>query len=181
MLNAHTAVIEANRPIARIATPSTVSAGAAVTLDGLASSAACNRTIVTYAWAVTANTSNDTPVISNADQAGASVNAPASGDIVLRLTITDDQGAIDTADITITATNATTTSPLVSTAPACPVAVIPPTSQPIPGPTTPTESPPPKSDGGGGGSLPLQLLAMLAALLSMQRYFSRSFTKAFKY
>lgn len=183
MLYAPTAVVEAQRPIARIAAPTNVSAGAALTLDGLASSAACNQTIATYAWTITANSSNDTPVIANADQASASVNAPASGDIVARLTITDDQGAIDTADITITAATATTASPPASTTPSCPVAVVPPTSQPIPGPTTPTASPPvpSRNGGGGGGSLPLQLLAVLAALSVTQRYFSRSFTKAFKY
>jgi serine protease len=181
MLNANTAIQQAQRPIAFIAAPASVSAGATFPLDGSSSSAACGRTVASYSWSVVSATGTASPVISSDTEALASVHAPTAGSFTLRLTVTDDQGAIDSADISITPTSATTTSTAVLSTPACPVAVIPPTSQPIPGATTPTESPPPKSDGGGGGSLPLQLFAVLAALLVSRHYFSRSFTNAFKY
>jgi serine protease len=187
MLNAHTAVQHAQRPIANIAAPASVSAGASLSLDGAASSAACGRTIASYSWSVVSATGTASPVISNDTQAIASVNAPATGSFTLRLTVTDDQGASDSADIVVTPTSATTTSITPLSAPACPVAVVPPASQPIPDPTTPTASPPVPSrsgGGGGGGSLALWFviaLTLVAIARMRTHYLSNSLTSVFKY
>jgi serine protease len=181
MLYAPAAVTAAQRPIAHIVTPVNLSAGAIVMLDSAASAAACNRTIASHSWSVLSVTGTSTPVISNADQPVASVSAPSSGSFTLRLTITDNEGAIDFADITITATSASTTSTPVAATLACPVAVIPPSSQAIPGPAPQSASPPPPPrESGGSGAFKLWLLAMLSLLLAT-RYFSNSFTKPLKY
>ena len=78
--------------------------------------------MASFAWSVFSS-SGPPPTISNADQAVASVQVPASGDFVLRLTITDGQGAQDFADVTVTPTAAATTAvaPLASTA--CPTVI----------------------------------------------------------
>jgi len=178
MLYAPGAVAEAQRPIAYIAQPLSVSPGAPVTLDGSSSVAACNRTIVNFAWSVVGTNGTTTPVISNDSQANANVTAPSSGSFTLRLTVTDDQGAADFTDITISPINATITTGAISSAPACPVAVVPPLSQPIPGPTPPTVSAPDKPKAGGGGSMSLWWLAML---LLAGSYFSISRTRSRKY
>ena len=90
MANARTSVNAALRPIAAVVLPATVSAGQDVTLNGAASAAACGRAIASYSWTPVSGTVG---AISGADTAMATVDAPASGSFVVRLTITDDQGA----------------------------------------------------------------------------------------
>ncbi len=132
MLNANGALLAASRPIASVVVPVGVSPGASVSLDGSRSVAACGRTIVTYAW--TAVSGTPTPVITNANQANASVNAPVTGSIVVRLTVTDDATVpkTDTADVTIIPTSASSSAPVISPIASCPTD---PMIAPVPTPT----------------------------------------------
>jgi serine protease len=117
MANAPGAIKAALRPIAAIAVPVTVSAGQNVSLAGTGSAAACNHTISTYAWS---NVGNSTNPIQGANTATATVVAPASGSITVRLTVTDDVGRQDTADVTVSAAAATTTAPANANTGKCP-------------------------------------------------------------
>ena len=120
MLNAQGAMIEAVKPIASVALPATVSSGNNVSLGGSRSVASCGRTIASYAWTALLGT----PVIANADQANASVAAPAAGDVIMvRLTVTDNMGATDTADITIDSVSATSSVPTITPVNPCPAAI----------------------------------------------------------
>ena len=74
-------------------------------LSGAGSAGACNRTISTYFWQVVSGAgvltgANNTPTTS--------VNAPATGSFTVRLTVTDDVGKQDSADIVIASTSTTT-------------------------------------------------------------------------
>jgi serine protease len=122
MANAPGALKAALRPIAAIAVPATVSAGQNVSLVGTGSAAACSHTISTYAWS---NVGNATNPIQGANTATATVVAPATGSITVRLTVTDDAGRQDTADVVVSATAATTTAPANANSGKCPAAAMP--------------------------------------------------------
>jgi serine protease len=122
MANAPGAIKAALRPIAAIAVPASVSAGQNVALAGTGSAAACGHTITTYAWT---NVGNSTNPIQGANTATATVVAPASGSITVRLTVTDDAGHQDTADVVVSATAATTTAPANANSGKCAAAVLP--------------------------------------------------------
>jgi serine protease len=113
MANAPGALKAALRPIAAVMLPATVSAGQNVTLSGTGSSAACGHTVVSYAWT---NVTSSTNAIQGANTATATVVAPASGSFTVRLTVTDDAGHTDTADVVVNATSATSTSPSTANA-----------------------------------------------------------------
>jgi hypothetical protein len=88
------------------------------------------------------------------------VLAPTSASFTLRLTITDNSGAQDFADVTVTPSNATTTAIAPLAGNACPT------------PITVQQTPPPPpgggggggNGGGGGGALALELLALALAI-----------------
>jgi len=123
MANAPGALKAALRPIAAIAVPASVSAGQNATLSAAGSAAACGHTIASYSWTVVG--SSTTPV-QNANTPSATVVAPASGSITVQVTVTDDAGLTDTAQVTVSATSATTAAPSSAnngTCPATPVAV----------------------------------------------------------
>jgi len=122
MANAPGAIKAALRPIAAIAVPASVSAGQNVSLAGTGSAAACGHTISTYAWS---NVSSATNPIQGANTATATVVAPASGSITLRLTVTDDAGKQDAADVVVSSTAATTTAPANASSGKCPAIVMP--------------------------------------------------------
>jgi serine protease len=122
MANAPGAIQAALRPIAAIAVPATVSAGQNVALSGIGSAAACGHTITTYAWS---NVGNSTNPIQGANTATATVVAPATGSITVQLTVTDDANRVDTANVVISATSATTTAPANANSGKCPSAVVP--------------------------------------------------------
>lgn len=160
MANALNSVNAADRPIASIALPANVSAGQNVSLNAAASAAACNRTVASYAWAVVQPTVNP-PSVVGADTSTATVVAPASGAIVLSLTVTDDQGRSDSANVTIEPTQATTSAPATAGNTACIAAV---TSGVTPAtPTTPPVTPTPPNASGkrSGGSIDLLTLGLL--------------------
>jgi serine protease len=116
MANAARAVAAAQRPIAALVVPASVSPGQNVLLSAAGSAAACNRAVASFNWAVVAGagviTGNPTPD-------SAVVVAPAAGSFTVRVTVTDDRGRTDTADALVTATAATTGAPASAGTTAC--------------------------------------------------------------
>jgi serine protease len=167
MIDAAGAVDAADRPIAAIALPASVAPGQEVALSASGSAAACNRSLASFAWTVIAPASNP-PAISGAGSANASVLAPATGSITLRLTVTDDQNRMDMAEVTIEPDRASSAAPASAGNLACTPPV---TSGPTPGVAdpTPTPKPPANAGGGGGGSLGLMMLVVLSTMLALSR------------
>jgi serine protease len=179
MANAANSVDAADRPIAAIAVPGNVAAGQNVTMNAAGSAASCSRTLASYAWAVTQPTTNP-PVLTGANTATATLIAPSTGSVTVKLTVTDDQGRTDSADVIIGATTANTAAPANAGSTACIAAVTSgptptpggSTPTPTPAPTpTPTPTPQPSSSsggghGGGGGSFELFTLGLLGLLAS---------------
>jgi len=164
MLDAAASVTAALRPAASIQLPATVVAGQNVSLDANATAAACGRTVATFAWTVQVPGSQP-PTIVGADQAVASVLAPTSGEFTLRLTVTDNTGAQDFADVTVRTNSASTTAVPLLAGNACPPPI---TVQQTPPPPPPPAPPPIGGDsggGGGGGALGPGMLALLFGLL----------------
>jgi serine protease len=123
MANADGALAAALRPIAALSAPATVAPGQTVNLSGAGSAGACNRTIASYFWQVVGGTGiltgpNNTPTTS--------VNAPVTGSFTVRLTVTDDVGEQDSADIAIASTSTSTSAPANAGDNACPVDLSPP-------------------------------------------------------
>jgi serine protease len=159
MANANGAVLEALRPIAAVRVAGTVQAGSPVTLDASASAAACHASIVSYAWTVTKPTSNPPP-IQNANSARASIVAPmAPNSYTLMLTVTDDQGRVDTATVVITSSAVQTSAPVAAGSSACPAAV----AYSVPPPNSGAGTSGGGGGHGGGGGLDLLSLILLAA------------------
>jgi serine protease len=120
MLNAQGALLQALRPIASVALPATVTAGNNVSLTGSRSVAACGRTISSYQWSVLLGAA----VIANPNVADTSVVAPSGTDVyAVRLTVTDDQGDTDTADITINPTTASSSVATITPVNSCPTPI----------------------------------------------------------
>ncbi len=116
MANANGSVNEALRPVAvPTANPTTTASGQTVTLDGSGSFASNNRSIAGYAWSV-ASSSGAPPVIANANLENASFTATNSGVVTLRLTVTDNVGAQDFADVNVRALEPVTVTVSPSTA-----------------------------------------------------------------
>ena len=109
MANAPGALTAAMRPIAAVAVPGAVSAGAGVALDGSGSAALNGHSITSYQWS--AGSGGLTLPISGTTNARASVTAPACGIGTVQLTVTDDMGRTDTADVIIKPSSATTSAP----------------------------------------------------------------------
>jgi serine protease len=159
MANANGAVLEALRPIAAVKVSGTVQAGSPLTLDASASAAACHASIASYAWTVTQPTSNP-PVIQNANSARASIAAPmAPNSYTLMLTVTDNQGRMDTATVVLTSSAVQTTAPVAAGNSACPAAV----AYSVPPPNSGAGTSGGGSGHGGGGGLDLLTLIFLAA------------------
>lgn len=175
MADAFLSVQAAARPIAAIGATANVSPGQAVSLDATGSAAACGRTLTTYSWEVTEPADNP-PTILNANSANASIIAPATGSVVVRLTVIDDQGRQDSAEITLFPNAAQSNAPNVAGSTPCATPVV---SGVTPG--TPVQTPPPNNNppvnpptsggsapkgGGGGGSIELGLLTLLGVMLA---------------
>ena len=133
MANAPAALAAALRPIAAVAVPSSVSAGQNVTLEGGGSAAANGHSISTYQWT---SKSGVALTIGNAGSANATVTLPSCGIATVGLTVTDDAGRQDSADVVISPNSITTAAPASAsgqaacslTIPAVEVAVCPATA-----------------------------------------------------
>jgi serine protease len=159
MANANGAVLEALRPIAAVKVVGTVQAGSPLTLDASASAAACHASVASFAWTVTQPSSNPPP-IQNANSARATIAAPmAPNTYTLMLTVTDNQGRMDTATVVITSSAVQTTAPVAAGSSACPATVAYSVSPPNSGAGTSGGG----SGHGGGGGLDLLTLIFLAA------------------
>jgi serine protease len=161
MANANGAVLQALRPIAAVAVPASVRAGGTVTLDAGGSAAACNANVVSYQWTVVQPATNP-PAIQNAGSARASIIAPSgSGAYSLTLTVTDDQGRTDTANVVVSATSAFSDASASAGTHACLAAV----SYSVGSPTASGQASGGSGGGGGGGALDLLTLLMLSGAL----------------
>ena len=106
MANAPGSVAAALRPVAAVAVPAFVSAGQNVNLSAARSAAACGRTVAGYAWSATPGG------VTNPTGPTTTVVAPPPGSTVtVHLTVTDDAGHTDTADVAVTSSSATTAAP----------------------------------------------------------------------
>jgi len=180
MANAAGSVAAAERPIAAVVLPANVAPGQNVSLNASASAAACGRTLSSFAWSVTAPAVNP-PVVGGANTSTATLIAPSSGSITVRVTVTDDLGRTDFADVFIATNSAASVAPASAGVTACaapvtsgPTPVAPSTPTPTPAPT-PTPSTPRGGGGGGGGSLGLITLVLLGVswLAGQRRRVSR--------
>ncbi|HTY93147.1 MAG TPA: S8 family serine peptidase [Steroidobacteraceae bacterium] len=139
MANARAAVAAALRPIAAIS-PSTAQGTA--TLAATGSAAALGHSITSFQWRAI---SGVTVTPQGANSATASVVLPSCGLATVELTVTDDAGRTDTADVVLSPNGATSTAPTAAgnrtcsaVAPAVQVAVCPATAQVIVGTGTET-------------------------------------------
>jgi serine protease len=142
MLDSGAAVNAALRPTAVAQVLGTIIANRKLDLDGTGSGASVNRSLTGYQWSVVSVTGGaSSPVITNANQALASVNAPATGSYTLQLAVTDNIGATDTVQVSVTA--------------------------PLSGGGTDSTNPPPTANGssGGGAFSPVTLGALTLLLL----------------
>jgi serine protease len=98
MVNALNAVMAAERPIAAVVVPAKTETGSSATLDASGSTAACGRTVASYAW----TTSGGVTVSSGAATAQVTV-VPTGTAGTVTLTVTDSLGAIDTAVLSVSA------------------------------------------------------------------------------
>ena len=117
MANAPGALTAALRPIAAVAVPASVTAGQSVALDGSGSGAANGRNVSSYQWSPVSGGLSLS--ITGGTTSRASVTAPSCGVATVALTVTDDAGHTDTADVVITPTSATTSAPTTAGQSAC--------------------------------------------------------------
>ena len=173
MANAAGSLQAADRPIAAVALPSSVAPGQNVSLNASGSAAACGKTVTSFAWTVVSPATNP-PAIVGASTASATVIAPSSGSITLRVTVTDSQNRADTADVVVESNRASTSAPAVAGTSACATPV---TSGPTPGSPAPTPAPVPSptpggsggGGGGGGGTLERITLMLLGGVWLARR------------
>ena len=165
MANAANSVAAAERPIAAVALPTDVAPGQDVSLNATFSAAACGRTVAGFAWSVV-DPVTDPPVIVDAGNSIATVISPISGSITVRVTVTDDLGRTDAADVVVGPNSVTSNASASAGGTACAAAV---TSGPTPVDSTPAPTPtptptPPRASRGGGGAFELMTLFLLGAL-----------------
>ena len=116
MVNAQGAVKAALRPIAAVSLPGSVAPSLSVSLSAQKSVAANGHTISAYQWT---NIGKQTIAIQNASSATATVTAPSCGYATVQLSVTDDVGRIDTANIVLNPTSATSTATADATTREC--------------------------------------------------------------
>jgi serine protease len=112
MLDAHGAVLAAQRPAVFASATGVVGAGRLLTLNGSQSAAAAGRSISSYLWSVVSTSGGAaSPTIGTPAQAVATVLSPSNGSYVVRLTVTDNFGSADSVLVTVTATGGSSSSP----------------------------------------------------------------------
>jgi serine protease len=162
MASAEGGVTAALRPIATIKLTSVIAPGLNVTLDAGGSAAACGRTVSDYAWTVVSPTTNP-PALQQTNGPFTSLIAPiAPSEYTVRVTVTDETGATDFADVTLTSNSATSSAPANAGNKACLAAVsytVPSASDPPPSNT------PSSSSGSHGGGGTFDYIAILSLVL----------------
>jgi hypothetical protein len=118
MANASGALAQALRPIAAVAVPASVAAGQSVPLKGAGSAAATNHTLTAFAWS---HAAGQAVTIQNAATPTASVSVPACGLATVALTVTDDAGRQDTAQVVIGPSGVSSAAPATAGQAACSV------------------------------------------------------------
>jgi hypothetical protein len=113
MANARTAVAAALRPIAAV---SISTQQGTATLAATGSAAALNHTLTAYQWRAISGVSVS-PTAASA--ATTNVVLPSCGLATVELTVTDDAGRTDTAQVVLSPTAATSTAPTAAANPAC--------------------------------------------------------------
>jgi serine protease len=155
LAQAPAAVAAALRPIALVSAPLTANAGETVSLSDGGSVGANGRTITGYGWTLVSGATSLSAVVGSQT----SFVAPgSSGNVVVRLTVTDDEGSTDSVDATISVAGT-------------------PQPPPSPPPTTPPVAPDPggtRTGSGGGGSIDLAALALALLLPWLARGSVRS-------
>jgi serine protease len=116
MANARGAVLAALRPIAAVSLPASVGAGQPVALNAQNSAAANGHTISSYQWT---SVGKQSVTIQNATSATATVTAPSCGFATVQLTVTDDAGRADTANIVMDPATVTSAAPANATTRSC--------------------------------------------------------------
>ena len=158
MANANAAVLEALRPIAAVAVSGSVQGGNPVTLDASGSGAACQASIASYAWSVVPPTTSPPAVIQNANSARASIVAPSPPNTyTLMLTVTDDQGRMDSATVVLSSSSVQASAPAAAGDHACLATV----AYSVPPPSSGSSSGSSGGGGHGGGGV-LDVLTILA-------------------
>jgi serine protease len=117
MANAPASVSAALRPIAAVSLPASVTGGQSLTLDGSGSGAANGRSVSSYQWS--ALSGGVTLTIGGAATPKATVTAPACGVATVALTVTDDAGRTDTADVVVTPSSVSSSAPAAAGQHAC--------------------------------------------------------------
>lgn len=149
ILNTSAAVLAAQRPFAVAIAPATIDVNTPVSISAIGSFASNGRTVSAHQWSAL-NVSGATPTIADASQATTTLQVAAASQFTLRLTVTDDQGAQDTADIAV----------------ATSVVAPPPAPPPAPSPNPMPGAGPASGRGGGGGSASSALLLALCLVFS---------------
>jgi serine protease len=150
MADAALAVDEADRPIAAVALPAAVAPGQSVSFDASGSAAACGRTLAGFAWSVVFPTQNP-PALQGADTGVVTLLAPTSGAVTLRVTVTDDLGHQDHADVSLGPDSASSAAPALAGGGAC-AAPVTPGATPGSGGSSGSGSSSGSSSGGGRGA-----------------------------
>jgi serine protease len=164
MANADNAVLQALRPIAAVAVSGAVQGGNPVTLDAGGSAAACQASIASYAWSVVPPTTSPPAVIQNANSARASIVAPSAPNTYnLMLTVTDNQGRMDSATVVLTSSSMQTIAPAAAGNNACLTAV----AYSVPPPNSGAGTGGGGGHGGGGALDLLTLLALAGCVLAV--------------
>jgi len=122
MANAPGALAAALRPIAAVAVPASVSPGQVVQLKATGSAAVTGHALSTFGWS---NAGGLNLTIQDANTSTASVTLPSCGLATVALTVTDDAGRQDTAQVVISPTSVTTTAPASAGQTACSVTAPP--------------------------------------------------------
>src|SRR5690606_33698279 len=175
LLSASGAVTHPLRPAVAVSLPSNVAAGQAATCDASASAATSKPTVGSCERAAAGDEQPPAPTVTK--QPSNTVHAPACGQYTLRVTVTDNVGAQDFADVIVTSSDARTTALPIMSGAACPTPItVAPFSIDPPSSDPPASDPPPQTNpnppnlgggsggGGGGGQLGWELLALLFLL-----------------
>lgn len=117
MANAPASLAAALRPIAAVTLPASVTPGTNLVLDGSGSGGAPGHSVSSYQWSPVSG--GLALSITGATTAQATVTAPSCGVGTVALTVTDDAGRSDTADVVVTPTSVTSIAPGAAGQSAC--------------------------------------------------------------